>query len=82
MAPNYLKRRFMSWQKKHPDKDMYIDMTNLEYIDSTGLGVLIGALKILKGNGKNISLHHLKPNVYKIFKITNLTQIFNVAGME
>ena len=64
--------------KQYPDKDLSIDMTNLDYIDSTGLGVLIGALKVLKANQKKISLHGLKPSVYKVFTITSLTQLFEV----
>ena len=34
--------------------DVKIDFTNLEYIDSTGLGALIGVLKRLKVNEKDI----------------------------
>ena len=64
--------------KQYPDKDLSIDMTNLDYIDSTGLGVLIGALKVLKANQKKISLHGLKPSVYKVFSITSLTQLFEL----
>ena len=57
---------------------LFRSMTNLDYIDSTGLGVLIGALKVLKANQKKISLHGLKPSVYKVFTITSLTQLFEV----
>lgn len=64
--------------KQYPNKDLSINMTNLEYIDSTGLGVLIGALKVLKANQKKISLYGLKPSVYKVFRITNMTQLFEV----
>lgn len=64
--------------RQYPNKDLSINMTNLEYIDSTGLGVLIGALKVLKANQKKISLYGLKPSVYKVFSITNMTQLFEV----
>lgn len=64
--------------KEYPDKEMVFDMKELDYIDSTGLGVLIGALKVLKVNAKGITLKNLKPNVYKVFKITNLSQIFTI----
>lgn len=67
---------------RYPDKEILIDMRELEYIDSTGLGILIGVLKILKNNGKGITLQNLKPNVYKVFKITNLFQVFRIIDAQ
>lgn len=73
-----LKDKLQQIAKEHPDKDMFIDAQNLQYIDSTGLGVLIGILKILKANGKNIIISKPKDNVKKVLEITNLNRIFNV----
>ncbi|MFZ7132999.1 MAG: STAS domain-containing protein [Eubacteriales bacterium] len=58
------------------EKDILVDMENLEYIDSTGLGALIH----FRGryNGISIELINLKPNVKKLFDITGLTKIFIV----
>lgn len=60
--------------------DIHIDATELEYIDSTGLGVLIGALKRLKSKDKDIYIKNTKPNVKKIFSITGLDKIFKLEG--
>jgi anti-sigma B factor antagonist len=60
-------------EKKEP---VEIDLENLEYIDSTGLGVLIGALKRLREEDKDISLFHVKPNILKLLNITGLNKIF------
>ncbi|MBW4875477.1 MAG: STAS domain-containing protein, partial [Paeniclostridium sp.] len=60
--------------------DMKINLTNLDYIDSTGLGVMIGVLKKLKINGKEIYILNPKINVKKIFAITGLDKIFKVEG--
>jgi anti-sigma B factor antagonist len=56
--------------------DLYIDCSELRYMDSTGLGVLIGALKKMKEQNRNIYLENLKPNVRKLFSITGLDKIF------
>jgi anti-sigma B factor antagonist len=45
-----------------------------------GLGVLIGALKRIKEQDRNIYLKELKPNVEKLFNITGLDKIFIVEG--
>ncbi|CEQ25327.1 STAS domain-containing protein [Paraclostridium sordellii] len=60
--------------------DVKIDFTNLEYIDSTGLGALIGVLKRLKVNDKDIYIINARKNVKKIFTITGLDKIFKVEG--
>ena len=66
--------------KKKKPIDIKIDCTDLEYIDSTGLGVLIGVLKRLKVNEKDIYILNPRKNVKKIFDITGLDKIFKVEG--
>ncbi|MDU2169441.1 MAG: STAS domain-containing protein [Clostridium perfringens] len=60
--------------------DMKINLENLEYIDSTGLGVMIGVLKKLKVGNKEIYIINPRNNVRKIFNITGLDKIFKVEG--
>jgi len=66
--------------------DMIIDCKELKYIDSTGLGVLIGVLKRIKDNNGNdsgnITITNLKPYIEKIFKITGLDKIFLIEVQE
>ncbi|MDR1773366.1 MAG: STAS domain-containing protein [Clostridioides sp.] len=61
-------------------KDVVFDLTNLDYIDSTGLGVMIGVLKRLKLQEKNVHIKNPKDNVRKIFTITGLDKIFIMEG--
>ncbi len=60
--------------------DMKINLENLDYIDSTGLGVMIGVLKKLKIDNKEIYILNPKNNVKKIFTITGLDKIFKMEG--
>ena len=59
--------------------DMKINLDKLDYIDSTGLGVMIGVLKKLKTDNKEIHILNPKSNVKKIFTITGLDKIFKMA---
>jgi len=56
--------------------DLYVDCTDLNYIDSTGLGIFVGALKKTKQYGKNIHISGLKDNIKKLFIITGLDKLF------
>ena len=60
--------------------NMKINLERLDYIDSTGLGVMIGVLKKLKTDNKEIYILNPKSNVKKIFTITGLDKIFKVEG--
>ena len=57
-----------------------LNMEKLEYIDSTGLGVLIGVLKRIKVEEKEITIQKPKNNIKKIFSITGLDKIFIMEG--
>lgn len=56
--------------------DLKIDCSELNYIDSTGLGVFAGILKRVKQYGNNVYLIGLKSNIKKLFTITGLDKLF------
>jgi anti-sigma B factor antagonist len=58
--------------------DIELNCENLSYIDSTGIGVLIGVLKRMKKNEKQISIINAKNNIKRLFNITGLDKIFVV----
>jgi anti-sigma B factor antagonist len=62
--------------------DIILDCTNLKYIDSTGLGVLVNALKKVKEQDKSINIINLKPYIAKIFTLTGLDKIFVIEVSE
>ena len=62
--------------------DIVLDCTSLKYIDSTGLGVLVSALKKVREAEKQISIIHLKPFIAKIFTLTGLDKIFVIEVDE
>jgi anti-sigma B factor antagonist len=58
--------------------DLIIDMAGVEFIDSTGLGALVGARKKALAKEGSVHLACIQSKVLKIFKITQLTEIFPV----
>lgn len=56
--------------------DLQIDCADLEYIDSTGLGIFVGALKKVKSYDKQIYIVNLKENIKKLFVLTGLEKLF------
>lgn len=64
------------------DKDIVVDCSKLEYIDSTGLGSFISLLKLTRDEEKEITVKNLKKNIKKVFKITDLDKLFNIGDEE
>ena len=62
----------------HGETSIEVDMRGLSYIDSTGLGVLVGALKQARELGGDLRLRGLNPQAYNVFEITGLTRVFTI----
>lgn len=75
-----LKEKLQAYVDMHGNSDLYLNLKNLSYIDSTGLGVLVGIYKQHRANGKKVFILEPKDNVRKLFRITNLDVIFDLEG--
>ncbi len=59
---------------KHFSK-VVLDLTQLAFMDSTGIGVVIGRYKLLKKHGKQLYVKNPTATIDKIFKISGLYEI-------
>jgi anti-sigma B factor antagonist len=51
------------------------DMRQVDFLDSTGLGVLIGGLKRFREHGGSLAPVVTKSSILKVFQITGLTSV-------
>lgn len=58
--------------------DIQVDLKDITYMDSTGLGVFISAYKSAKEHESSMELIHAKDRVSRLFKVTGLDEIMNV----
>ncbi|MBZ4683191.1 MAG: anti-sigma factor antagonist [Fusobacteriaceae bacterium] len=59
-------------------RNIMIDLENVTYMDSSGLGVLVALLKRIKTEEGQLKLLNLPPSVAKIFELTRLTKFFEI----
>ena len=57
-----------------------VDLTDTSFLDSTALGVLIGAVKRLRSRDGVLTIVNTDANIAKTFEITGLDQIFTILG--
>ncbi|UZD90942.1 STAS domain-containing protein [Cognatishimia activa] len=54
-----------------------LDLRNVDFVDSSGLGAIVGAMKQLPSN-KSLDLSGLTPTVAKVFQLTRMDTIFSI----
>jgi anti-sigma B factor antagonist len=57
---------------------LVVDMEGVEFLDSTGLGVLVGGLKRVRAHDGSLRLVCTQERILKIFRITGLTKVFPI----
>ena len=57
---------------------LIVNMDKVEFLDSTGLGVLVGGLKRVRAHDGSLDLACTQEPILKIFRITGLTKVFGI----
>lgn len=60
------------------NRSIFINAEDMEYIDSTGLGMLIGIVKRLKAEDNDLIIVNPRPGITKLLGITGLDKVFLV----
>lgn len=60
-------------------REIVVDLTETRFLDSTALGVLIGAVKRLRPMEGRLVIVNTEPSTAKTFEITGLDQIFTIV---
>lgn len=63
-------------------KELIVDLTRVDYLDSTALGVLIGGLKRMREVDGNMMLICPSPRIRRVFEITGLDKIFDIFNTQ
>lgn len=59
--------------------DIVVDLEAVEFLDSTGLGVLVGGLKKVRAHDGSLELICTQDRLLKIFRITGLAKVFVIS---
>ena len=60
------------------EKKVVVDMTNVTFMDSTGLAALVGPLKRFRSMNGQIVLRSPTGSVRKVLELTGLTRVFAI----
>lgn len=59
-------------------ESLVLDLTDLDYISSAGLSVLLVTLKRLEASGHTMRLRHVRDRIVNVFRYAGLDQVFTI----
>jgi anti-sigma B factor antagonist len=65
--------------ERFPEVD-HFDLSQLDYISSAGLGLLVKVHKTLMDSDKRLKLSHLSTSIRDIMRYSGLDQLFEIQG--
>lgn len=75
-APRFRERLVEMVKEGH--RRVVVDLDQVDFLDSTGLGVLVGGLKRLRTNDGDLVVVCNQPRILKVFEITGLDKVFGM----
>jgi anti-sigma B factor antagonist len=64
------------------EKNILLNMANVNYVDSTGIGALVGSFTTIRGQGGQMKLCVLSSKVEDLLVVTKLLTVFDVFKTE
>jgi len=68
--------------EKEQRKNLLLNFANVEFLSSAALNKLIILDKKVKAHAGKMRLCNLKPEIYEVFAITRLNQLFDIKNTE
>ena len=62
----------------YPDKHFIIDLTQVSFMDSSGIGLIIGRYKLIKSFGTTVSIVSSNPTLKKILEMSGIEKIIPI----
>ena len=71
---------FQAKVRADASKVLIIDLTNVPYVDSAGIGALVGAYVTHQKNGRSLALVGVNERVRNAMKVTRVDEFFRFFG--
>lgn len=74
------KGRMVDWINEG-SKLIVLDLSHVDFVDSSGLGVLVSSLKTIGGDG-DLALCCIQKTVMKLFDLTRMNRVFSIFPQQ
>ena len=59
-------------------KTLVLDLQDMPFMDSSGIGVLLGRLRTLQNRGGSMSVKNMQPPVEKLFRLSGMHRVIGI----
>src|SRR4051812_27658728 len=73
---------FQNRLREEKSRGLIIDLSDVPYIDSAGIGVLVNGMVSCKNHGRTLVLTGVPERVMSVLKITRVDQLFHFADSK
>jgi anti-sigma B factor antagonist len=63
------------------DKNIVLDMRDVSYVDSTGLGTLVTSLTCARNHGGTLRLANVQPRIQDLLDVSKLYMVFQIVEL-
>ena len=77
-----LRDRLQAILQGQPPKIIIVDLTEVSFIDASGIATLLEALKVARSRQVMLCLKGLHGRVVRLFEVTGLLSVFETAGCK
>lgn len=79
-SAEFVRRKLDTLFAENSFSQVVLDLSRMSFMDSTGIGVVIGRYKLLRKTNKKLYIQNPSPTVDKIFKMSGLYEIIQKVG--
>ncbi len=77
-----LRDRLLAMLQGQPTKTIIVDLTEVSYIDASGIATLLEALRVARNRQATLCLKGLQGRMVRLFEATGLLPVFETAGCK
>ena len=77
-----IRRRVDYEIQRYLPKRVVFDFDNVSFMDSSGIGMVVGRYKLVSMLGGELSMINVKENLYKILKMSGISKIVHIQEVK
>lgn len=77
-----IESELMKLIEQNPNKDFIFNLSDVEYMSSSGLRVFVSIMRYLKERNRNLKLSNLSLAVKRVFEVVELMDMFDIYNDE
>ena len=77
-----IRRKMDDEIERYIARKVIFDFSNISFMDSSGIGMVIGRYKLVKMLGGNLELKNVNKSTKKIFDMSGVTRLINIINVK